>query len=197
MSSPLRIGIVVGTTRQNRFADKPAEWLLNIARKRDDSLAAFELIDLRDYPMPFFDEPVSPLVAPSKNEIVQRWASTVRSLDGFVFITAEYNHGVPAVLKNAIDHVYPEFVRKPAAFVAYGNAGGARAVEQLRAVLAELQVAPVRSAVHIGYAEFIGMLMQGRTFNDYPYLEQSAGAMLDDLLWWARTLRSGRELNAA
>jgi NAD(P)H-dependent FMN reductase len=185
-----KIGVIVGTTRAGRFADRPTEWLMNQAKTRTD--ATFEVVDLRDYPMPFFDEPRSPIMVLPKNEVALRWANKLAELDGFIFITAEYNHGISAVLKNALDYAYKEFNRKPATFVAYGNAGGARAVEQLRLVLAELQVASLRHAVHIGYAEFVGMLMQGKTFADYPYLDASAEKMLNDLVWWANTLRAGR-----
>jgi NAD(P)H-dependent FMN reductase len=185
-----RIGVVLSTTRAGRFADRPTEWLMGIASKRTD--LAFEVVDLRDYPMPFFDEPRSPLVIPPKNEVALRWGKKVAELDGFIFVTAEYNHGVPAVLKNALDYAYTEFNRKPATFVAYGNAGGARAVEQLRLVLAELQIASLKFAVHVGYAELVGMLREGKTFADYPYLEPAAVKMLDDLAWWATTLRAAR-----
>ena len=195
MPDPLRIGLILSTTRAARFADRPAEWLLEIARKRSD--AVFEVVDLRDYPLPFFDEPRSPMIIPPVNEVAKRWAAKLSELDGFVFITAEYNHGIPAVLKNALDYAYAEFNRKPAAFVGYGNAGGARAVEQLRLVLTELQVAPSKYAVQVTRAEFIGILRQGKTFADYPYLEESAVAMLEDLVWWAKTLRAGRRGNAA
>ena len=190
-----RIGVILSTTRVGRFADKPAEWLMNLAKARTD--ATFEVVDLRDYPMPFFDEPRSPIALPPKNEVALRWADKLAELDGFIFITAEYNHGVPAVLKNALDYAYKEFNRKPATFVAYGSAGGARAVEQLRLILAELQVASLRHAVHIGYSEFLGMLMQGKTFADYPHLDASAEKMLGDLVWWANTLRAGRTAAAA
>jgi NAD(P)H-dependent FMN reductase len=134
----------------------------------------FELVDLRDYPMPFFDEPKSPRRERPKNEIAQKWARKVGGLDAFVFITGEYNRSIPAVLKNALNHVYAECNRKPAAFVPYVNAGGARAIEQLRLMLVELQVAPVRNAVHIvGHAGFIDILMNGKTFNDFPHLDQA------------------------
>ena len=153
----------------------------------------FELVDLRDYPMPFFDEPKSPLREPAKNEVARKWAKKIAELDGFVFVTSEYNHSIPASLKNALDYAYAEWNKKPAAFVAYGSAGGARAVEQLRLMLVELQVAPLRNAVHIfGRAEFIEILMNGKTFSDFPHLEQAAESMLDDLIWWATTLRAGR-----
>ena len=190
MTEPLRIGVVLGSTRAGRFADKPAEWLLGIAKKRAN--ATFEPVDLRDYPMPFFDEPKSPMREPPRNEIARKWAQKVGELDAFIFVTPEYNRSIPAVLKNALDYVYAEFNRKPAAFVAYGNAGGARAVEQLRLMLVELQVAPLRNAVHVGRIEFMGMLLNGKTFGDFPHLEQAAEAMLDDLTWWGQTLRTGR-----
>jgi NAD(P)H-dependent FMN reductase len=190
MTQVPRIGIILGSTREGRFADRPTEWLMNIAKVRTD--ATFEIVDLRDYPMPFFDEPRSPMMVPPKNEVALRWGKKVAGLDAFVFITPEYNHSIPAVLKNALDYAYGEFNRKPATFVGYGNAGGARGVEQLRLVLAELQVASLKYTVQIGYAEFVGMLMQGKTFADFPYLEQSVVKMLDDLVWWTRTLRAGR-----
>jgi NAD(P)H-dependent FMN reductase len=188
--SQLRIGIVLGSTRVGRFADRPAEWLLAHASKRGG--AAFELVDLRDYPMPFFDAPKSPVREPPANEHARRWARKVGELDGFVFVTAEYNHSIPAVLKNALDFVYGEFNRKPASFVGYGNAGGARGIEQLRLMLVELQVAPLRSAVHIGREAFVAMLMHGKTFADFPQLDQAADAMLDELLWWADALHAKR-----
>ena len=190
MIEPVRIGIVLGSTRAGRFADRPAEWLLRIANKREG--VAFELVDLRDYPLPFFDEPKSPFREPSRNEVALQWARKVAALDAFVFVTGEYNHSIPASLKNALDYLYAEWNRKPAAFVAYGNAGGARGVEQLRLVLVELQVASVRSAVHIGRPEFMDLLVNGKTFADFPHLERAANVMLDDLIWWGRTLRVGR-----
>lgn len=164
---------------------------MNLAVARTD--AVFELVDLRDYPMPFFDEPKSPLREPAKHPAAQRWSAKVASLDGFIFVTPEYNHSITAVLKNAIDHLYPEFNRKPAGYVAYGNAGGARAVEQLRQILVEVQVAPIRAAVHIDRHAFVGMLLEGKSFDEFPHLAQQAHTMLDDLVWWARTLRAGRQ----
>ena len=190
MTERLRIGIVLGSTRVGRFADKPAEWLLGVANKRAG--VQFERVDLRDYPMPFFDEPKSPFREPAKNEIARAWARKVGELDGFIFVTGEYNHSIPAALKNGLDYVYAEFNRKPAAFVGYGNAGGARAIEQLRLILVELQVAPLRSAVHLGREEFMGVLMHGKSLADFPLLAQTAETMLDDLIWWAQTLRAGR-----
>jgi NAD(P)H-dependent FMN reductase len=191
MTELLQIGVVLGSTRIGRFANKPAEWVMGLAQKCEG--ARFELVDLRDYPMPFFDQPKSPLREPSKNEVVQRWARKVGELDGFVFVTGEYNHGIPAVLKNALDHVYAEFNRKPATFVGYGNAGGARAIEQLRLTLIELQVAPLRGAVHLSREQFMGMLLDGKSFADFASLGRTGEAMLSELVWWAEALRAGRE----
>jgi NAD(P)H-dependent FMN reductase len=194
MSTP-RIAIIVSTTREGRFADKPAQWIFNLARAH--GAANFEVVDLRDYPMPLFNESASPAagVVP-KNPAAQRWGDKVAGFDGYIFVTAEYNRSVPGVLKNAIDYLYPQLNRKPVAFVAYGSVGGARAVEHLRLILIEMQAAPLRNAVHIGLAEFLGMLQQGKTFADYPYLEQSAKVLLDDLQWWTSTLKAGREASS-
>jgi NAD(P)H-dependent FMN reductase len=189
MSKP-RIGIVMSTTREGRFGDKPATWIRDLAAARGD--LAVEIIDLRDYKMRFFDEPASPLYAPPKDEAARRWGQKVAALDGFIFVTAEYNRGAPAVLKNALDYAYKEFNRKPAAFVGYGGVGGTRAVEQLRLTCIELQMAPTRSGVHIGGADFIGMLMQGKTFADMPHLEPTAVTMLDELVWWSHALKAAR-----
>ncbi|MDB5432465.1 MAG: putative NADPH-dependent reductase [Caulobacter sp.] len=194
MSKP-RIGIVISTTRQGRFGDKPAAWIRDIAAARGD--LDVEIVDLRDYPMPLFDEPVSPAYVPPTNEAAQRWGRKVAELDGFIFVTAEYNRGPPAALKNALDYAYKEFNRKPAAFVGYGGVGGARAVEQLRLIAIELQMAPTRSGVHIGGADFMGMYMQGKTFADLPHLDATAVALLDELSWWAHVLKAAREATVA
>jgi NAD(P)H-dependent FMN reductase len=192
MTSPQpRIGIVIGSTREGRFGEKPAHWIHEIAKQRTD--LAFELIDLRDHPLPFFNEPMSPAWAPVKNEAAQRWARKLATLDGLIAVTPEYNHGPSAVLKNALDYAYKEFVRKPIGFVGYGGVGAARAVEQLRLVAVELQMAPLRNAVHIGMVEFLGIWQQGKTFEDFPHLAQAADGLLDDIAWWAKALKTARE----
>jgi len=193
MSKP-RIGIIVSTTRTGRFADKPLAWIHALASARSDW--EVEVLDLRDYPMPFFDETVPPAWAPPKNEVARRWAAKIAELDGFIFLTAEYNHGLPAVLKNALDYAYKEFNRKPAACVGYGGVGAARAIEHLRLVGIELQIVPMRPSVHIGGPDFIGMLMHGKTFADSPHLEPGARAMLDELAWWSRVLKEARAATA-
>jgi NAD(P)H-dependent FMN reductase len=182
-----KIGIIISTTRPGRFADVPTNWLFNIAKKRDD--ADFEIVDLRDYPMPFFEEKVPLHVAPPQNEVALRWGEKIASLDGYIFVTAEYNHSIPAVLKNALDHLYSEIHRKPATFLGYGGSGAARAVEHLRNILA---TASLPRAVHIGMIEMMGMMREGKSMADYPYLDDFAKRMLDELIWWANTLRQGR-----
>jgi NAD(P)H-dependent FMN reductase len=144
------ISVILGSTRQGRFSEKPAHWILEQLRKRQDIEA--RLLDLRDYPMPFFDAPMPPAMPgrpPYEHEVVKKWTAQIAASDGFVFVTPEYNHGPSAVLKNAIDWVYPEWNRKAAAFVSYGSAMGARSVQQLRQIAIELQLAAIRSSVHI------------------------------------------------
>jgi NAD(P)H-dependent FMN reductase len=127
------ISVIVGSTRQGRFSEKPARWIFEHLQKREG--IETRLLDLRDFPMPFFDQAVPPAMpgrAPYENEVVKRWTAEIAASDGFVFVTPEYNYGPTAVLKNAIDWVYPEWNRKAAAFVSYGSALGARSVQQLR-----------------------------------------------------------------
>lgn len=191
-SAQPHIGIVIGSTREGRFGDKPAHWVHELAKARGG--LSLELIDLRDHPLPFFDEPMSPAWAPVTNEAARRWAGKLATLDGLIVVTPEYNHGPTAVLKNAFDYAYKEFSRKPIAFVGYGGVGAARAIEQLRLVAVELQMAPVRNAVHVGMVEFLGIWQQGKHFEDFPHLAQAAGAMLDDLSWWATALKAARSV---
>jgi NAD(P)H-dependent FMN reductase len=193
MSKP-KIGIILSTTREGRFAAKVADWLLELVVARKD--LAFELVDLRHYPLPFFDEPKSPLWEPAKNEVARRWTRKVESFDGYVFVTAEYNFGIPAVLKNAIDYVAHVFARKPAAYVGYGGVGAARAVEQLRLVNIAQQMAPLKSAVHIGGADFVDVLLHGKSLADKPHLVPSVNAMLDELAWWTHALTQARSADA-
>lgn len=189
MTQP-RIGVIIGSTREGRFGDKPAAWIHGLASQRSD--LQFELIDLREHPLPFFDEALPLTWGPAKHAAAQAWAAKIASLDGFIVVTPEYNHGPSAVVKNALDYAYAEFNRKPIAFVGYGGVGAARAIEQLRLNAVELQMAPIRTAVHIGMVEFIGLLQQGKSFDDYPHLAQSASGLLDDLSWWAATLKAAR-----
>jgi NAD(P)H-dependent FMN reductase len=145
--------------------------------------------------MPFFDQPATPGMPgrPAfQHEVVRKWTAAIAQSDGFVFVTPEYNYGTSAVLKNAIDWVYPEWNRKAAAFVSYGSAMGARAVQQLRETAIELQLAPIRSSVHIPVATLWAHYQGGDVEAGLAQLEQPAGAMIDDLLWWTAALKAAR-----
>ena len=188
------ISVIVGSTRQGRFSEKPAQWIFQHLKKRDGVEA--QLLDLRDFPMPFFDQPASPGTpgrAPYENEVVKKWTAAIAASDGFIFVTPEYNHGIAAVLKNAIDWVYPEWNRKAASFVSYGSVMGARSVEQLREVMIEIQVAPIRSSVHIPVATLMAHFKGGDVDKGLAELDTPAQAMIDDLLWWTTTLKTARK----
>lgn len=190
----LKTGIIVGSTREGRFADKAARWIFDLARERSELVV--ELLDLRDYPMPFFEEAAAPLYAPPTNEYAQSWRKKIASLDGYIFTAAEYNRGPTAVLKNALDHVYHEWNNKPAAFVGYGGAGATRAVEQLRLHAVELQMAPIRAGVHILLPDLLAIRESGATLETIEHLNKSANDMLDQFVWWARALKTAREGHA-
>ena len=175
------------------FSEKPAHWILQHLKKRNGVDA--RLLDLRDFPMPFFDQAVTP-ATPGRpafeNEVVQKWTAAIAQSDGFVFVTPEYNYGPSAVLKNAIDWVYPEWHRKAACFVSYGSAMGVRSVQQLRQTVIEIQLAPIRSSVHIPVATLMAHYQGGDVDAGLAELEAPAGAMIDDLLWWTAALRTAR-----
>jgi NAD(P)H-dependent FMN reductase len=187
----VKIAVIVGTTRAARIGHKPAEWIADIASQRDDMTV--EVLDLREYPMPFFDEVASNAWAPSRNEVAQRWQKKVAEFDGYIFVSAEYNRGVPAALKNALDYAYPEWNKKPAAFVGYGSVGAARAIEQLRLIAIELQMAPIRTGVHLQGADFMAVWKGEKDIAELSYLRQNASDMLDQLVWWTNALRMARE----
>ena len=188
------ISVIVGSIRQGRFSEKPARWILQHLEKRAEIDA--QLLDLRDFPMPFFDQPAGPAMpgrAPYEHEVVKHWTAAIAASDGFVFVTPEYNYGTSAVLKNAIDWVYPEWNRKAAAFVSYGSAMGARGVQQLRENMIEVQIAPVRSSVHIPVATLWAHFQGGDVDKGLAEVEKQAQTMIDDLLWWTAALKAARK----
>ena len=189
----ITIPVIVGSTRKGRFSEKPARWILEQLQKREGVNA--RLLDLRDFPMPFFDEaipPGRPGRAPYEHEVVKRWTAEIAASDGFVFVTPEYNYGPPAVLKNAMDWVYPEWNRKAAAFVSYGGTAGVRSVQQLRLTAIELQLAPIRNSVHIPAPVLWAHYQGGDVDKGRAELEKPANEMLDDRLWWAGALKTAR-----
>jgi NAD(P)H-dependent FMN reductase len=187
------IQIIVGTTRPGRFSEKPLAWLVDRLGPRSDF--EIEVLDLRDHPLPLFDSAISPARANRDyaDERVVRLGQFIDRADGYIILTSEYNHGYPASLKNAMDFVFPEFNRKPVAFVGYGNVGAARAIEQLRLVAVEFEMAPVRHAVHI-LADVMLPAMRTEPFSVEVFapLDQRLTMLADDLLWWTRTLAAGR-----
>jgi NAD(P)H-dependent FMN reductase len=178
-----RIGIIIGSTRSGRNGEKVARWVLDIASQRTD--ADFELVDLRDYPLPHFDEEASPMRGPLEADYVAPWRDKIASLDGFVFVSPEYNHSTSGVLKNALDYVYPEWNNKAAAFVTYGADGGVRAAEHLRLIASELQIATVRAQVALS------LMTDFTNFTELtpaPHRAMVLGQALDQLVAWSDAL---------
>lgn len=196
MTSKPRIAVIVGSTRPTRFADIPARWILEQAQARGDM--EVELVDLRDHPLPLFDEMASNRWMPSQNPEAVRWQETLARFDGFIFVVAEYNHSITGVLKNALDQAYKEWERKAFTAIGYGGVGAARAVEHLRGIGSELQMVSTRSVVHIGGADFMAIhpgLGGKQTVEDIEsHLLPSATAALDELTWWAKATMAARAL---
>lgn len=194
MSKP-KIAIIISSTRDNRFGDKPAKWIHESAAARGDIDA--EIVDLKDFPLPFFNEVASNAWAPTQDEVGQRWQKKVAEFDGYIFVTAEYNRSITAALKNALDFSYPEWNKKAAAVVGYGSVGAARAAEHLRTIAVELQMAPTRHGVHIQGADFFAAWQQGKDLRELTHLEPNVKGMLDELVWWAKALKTARDADAA
>ena len=179
-----RIGIVVGTTREGRFADIPARWLVDLGSARGD--CALEVVDLRDHPLPFYGEPGGPEAVLA----VRRWRDALAAPDAYLFLVAEYNHAVSGVLKNALDHLNQEWAGKPVALIGYGGvAAGARAAEALLPVLVALGMAPVRATVPIPFAaKNVSGEGEARTFDPAPETEVGGKAALDGITAWLDVL---------
>lgn len=192
-SATPHIQVILGSVRRGRFGEKPAAWLMDKLSARSDLDA--ELIDLRDYPLPIFDQPLPPAHTQREypSEEIARWGETIDRADGYVVITPEYNHGYPPSLKNALDYVFPELNRKPISFVGYGNVGGARAIEQLRLVAVEFEMAPLRHAIHI-LPDLMLPARQAETFTPemFASLDERIDRAAADLVWWARALAAAR-----
>ncbi len=178
-----RIAVIIGTTRPNRVGDSVGEWVFSQARRRTD--AEFELVDIRDQHLPLLDEPVPPSMGQYREPHTQAWAAKVATFDGFVFVTGEYNHGIPGALKNALDYIYAEWNNKAAGFVSYGSAGGVRAVEHLRTVMGELQVADVREQLFLDLATDF----DGDEVAPTPIHADILTGVLDQVVAWSAALR--------
>lgn len=184
----LNVGIILGSTRPNRNGEAVAKWVLERVNGRDD--ARYELVDLKDYELPLLDEPIPPSQGKYSKPHTKRWAEKIGSLDAFVFVTPEYNHSTSGALKNALDFLYAEWNNKAAAFVSYGSAGGARAVEHLRLIMAELQIADVRAQVMFSLATDFKNYSQ---FEPHPRHEKELDALLKQLVSWGNALKGVRE----
>ena len=186
-----KIAIILGSTRPGRNGEAVARWVLQQASTRTD--ADFELVDLRDHPLPHLDEAVPASMGMYSQPHTLAWAATIAAYDGFVFVTPEYNHGTTGVLKNAIDYLYAEWNNKAAGFVSYGSAGGVRAVEHLRLIMGELQIADVRQQVQFSlFSDFENY----STFVPGPQHAAMASVMLDQVVAWADALRTVRDAAA-
>lgn len=197
MNTKPRIAVVIGSTRPTRFADAPAQWILKQARARGDM--EVELVDLRDHPLPFFDEMASNLWMQSQNPEAVRWQQTVGRFDGYIFVVAEYNHSITGALKNALDQAYKEWNRKPFTAIGYGGVGAARAVEHLRSIGVELQMVSTHAAIHIGGGDFMAVhpAYGGKPIEEIEAnLLSSTKTALDELVWWARATMAAKAAEA-
>lgn len=183
----IKLAVIIGSTRPGRNAQAVAEWVHEIARQRND--IDVELVDLLDFNLPLLDEPVPPSIGQYSKPHTKAWSAKIAAFDAYVFVTPEYNHGTSGALKNAIDYLYREWNNKSAGFVSYGSAGGSRAVEQLRLIMAELQVADVRNQVALSlFTDFENF----SAFKPAERHEASVTAMLDQVIAWGGALKKLR-----
>jgi NAD(P)H-dependent FMN reductase len=194
MATTPKIAIIVSSTRPTRFADIPTAWIKAQAEARGDM--DVEVLDLRDYPMPFFDEVASNAWAPTQNPVAVTWQKKLAEFDGYIFVLAEYNRSVTGALKNALDQASVEWARKPFGAVAYGSMGGTSALAHLRMIGVELQMVPVKNSVHVGGGDFFrvhpGFGGSGNLADIEASITGSAKAMLDDVVWWAKATMAAK-----
>lgn len=183
----LNIGIILGSTRPNRNGEAVAQWIVQQVLDRRD--ANYELVDIKDYALPMLDEPIPPSQGKYSQPHTKRWAAKIATFDAFIFVTPEYNHSTSAALKNAIDFLYAEWNNKAAGFVSYGSMGGARAVEALRLIMAELQIADVRAQVMFS---LITDFKHYSEFTPDPRHEKELDVMLKQLTAWGEAMKGVR-----
>jgi len=187
----LKLAIIIGSTRPGRAGESVARWAHEISTRRHD--AEFELVDIADFNLPLLDEPVPPSMGNYSKDHTKAWAAKIASFDGYVFVTPEYNHSMPGALKNAIDFLFAEWSDKAAGFIGYGSAGGVRAVEHLRQVMAEVQVATVRNQVMLSLRDDFENYS---VFKPREFHEKTLGQVFDQVIAWGgalRTLRGTRD----
>lgn len=194
MATKPKIAIIVSSTRPTRFADLPTAWIKAQAEARGDM--EVEVVDLRDHPLPFFDEVASNAWVPSQNAAAVAWQKKIGEFDGYIFVVAEYNRSITGALKNALDQAYAEWAKKPMGAIAYGSMGGANALGHLQNIGVELQMVPTRNVVRIGGSDFFkvhpGFGGSGNLADIAGSIEPAAKAMLDDVVWWAKATMAAR-----
>lgn len=192
MAQP-KILIIVGSVREGRVGEGIAKWTFKTAQEHVKN-AEFELVDLRDFNFANYNDarPASMIKAGEyQDDLHNAWADKIASADGYVIITPEYNHSFPGSLKNALDAVYTPWNNKPVTFVSYGSgAGGARAVEQLRGIAAELQMADTRLATHI--VNFYADQLDESGTPKNPQFTSGLQAQLEQFMWWVEALKTAR-----
>jgi NAD(P)H-dependent FMN reductase len=183
-----KVAIILGSTRPGRNGEAVARWVNDLASKRTD--AEFELVDIATYNLPHLDEAIPASMGQYANEHTKEWAAKIASFDAYIFVTPEYNHSTSGALKNAIDYLYGEWNNKAAGFVSYGSLGGARAVEHLRLIMAELQVATVRAQVALSlHTDFENYSV----FKPAPMHEDALNTVFDQTIAWGRALETLRK----
>ena len=186
----IKIAIIIGSTRPGRLGVQVGRWVYDEASKRND--AQYDLIDVADYNLPLLDEKNPPAAGKYEKDHTKAWAKKIAAYDGFIFVTAEYNHSIPAALKNALDFLYYEWNNKAAAFVGYGSSGGTRAVEHLRQVMAELQIADVRAHIELYLA---ADFEDYRILNPDPEQKDELDEMFNQVVAWSGAMRRLRQEN--
>ncbi|WP_048649505.1 NADPH-dependent FMN reductase [Nitratireductor soli] len=180
-----KVALAIGSTRTGRFADHPCRWIKDRAKAFKMPI---EVLDLNEFPMPFFNEQVPPTIGPVTSQAAAVWVRTMRRFDGYIILTPEYNRSIPGVLKNALDYLGGEVRRKPVAFVGYGGVGGAYAIQHLRSIVIELQMLPIRNAVHVTMEPYLAVSQGKAILNDFPHLNTSLDRLLEELAWWLEKL---------
>ena len=186
----MKIGVILGSTRPGRVGLRVSKWFLNQVQAKQTELE-FELIDLDEVNLPFLDEPKSASTREYTKDHTKAWSEKIKEYDGYVLITAEYNHGYPAPLKNALDFLAHEWNRKPVAFVGYGGLGGTRAVEQLRQVCSELGMAPIWTAVHVRSPA--RSLDEDGDLLDEGAVHANIDGFVSELEWWVKALKAAQQ----
>ena len=182
----VKIGIIIGSTRPGRVGEAVGKWVFEQSKSRTD--AEFELIDIKDYELPLLDEPAPAAAQQYTKEHTKKWSAKIAEMDGFIFVTPEYNHSTSAALKNAIDYLFVEWTDKAAGFVSYGAIGGARAVESMRVIMSQMKLADVREQVML----FLSDDFENGEVKAGPRHIKSMSGVFDQVISWSTALKTLR-----